>query len=368
MIKLPPIVLIVHPGTLGDVLLSVEAIRQTREIFPSHHVVWVGRSEVGDLLLRSGEVHEVIGIESSFLSPLFTIDGKFDNRLARYLERTTHCVCWMTNHEETISSNLQPFGIRCIIQSPHSPKLPGVHQEEKFSNTLRPWGVSPEASRRRKKPLYLNNVLAGSESESLDQGFQFINTSYFVIHPGSGSKHKCVNPALLGGIAKRVLENSGMSLVLLSGPADEVQVNHLLEQIPCGGFHLVRNQSLPTVAEVLKRAALYIGHDSGVSHLAAMVGTPSIVLFGPTNPTNWAPRGDHVTVIPGPPCQCEDWSQVHQCQTKSCLDIPAHSVLHKVEEKLLAKRKFQISDFKSQMGSHNRNPKFQISGSLSSYP
>ena len=178
MTKTSSIVLIVHPGTLGDVLLAVEAIRKIKEAFPSHHVVWVGQSVVGDMLLECGEVHEVIGIESSFLSPLFTENGKFDNQLTVILERTTHCVCWMTNHEETISNHLQAFGIRCIIQSPHSPELPGVHQEEKFLKTLFPWGLSPDASQYRKRRLCLNSTFAEAEIESLDKRFQFFNTGY----------------------------------------------------------------------------------------------------------------------------------------------------------------------------------------------
>ena len=61
-----PVILIVHPGTLGDVLLAVAALRALRKTFPSHHVVWVGQSEVGKLLLACEEVNEIIGIEGPF--------------------------------------------------------------------------------------------------------------------------------------------------------------------------------------------------------------------------------------------------------------------------------------------------------------
>jgi ADP-heptose:LPS heptosyltransferase len=47
----------------------------------------------------------------------------------------------------------------------------------------------------------------------------------------------------------------------------------------------------------LATARVYIGNDSGVSHLAAAVGTPTVVLFGPTDPAVWAPRGDRVRVL-----------------------------------------------------------------------
>jgi len=47
-------------------------------------------------------------------------------------------------------------------------------------------------------------------------------------------------------------------------------------------------------------ACVYIGNDSGIAHLAAAVGTPVVVLFGPTDPRVWAPRGSKVRVIARP--------------------------------------------------------------------
>jgi ADP-heptose:LPS heptosyltransferase len=56
----------------------------------------------------------------------------------------------------------------------------------------------------------------------------------------------------------------------------------------------VRIDNLYDLGCWLARARVYIGNDSGISHLAAAVGTPTIVLFGPTNPLVWAPRGSRV--------------------------------------------------------------------------
>jgi ADP-heptose:LPS heptosyltransferase len=51
------------------------------------------------------------------------------------------------------------------------------------------------------------------------------------------------------------------------------------------------------LARWLARARLYAGNDSGITHLAAAVGTPVLALFGPTNPEVWAPRGPNVRVV-----------------------------------------------------------------------
>jgi hypothetical protein len=60
---------------------------------------------------------------------------------------------------------------------------------------------------------------------------------------------------------------------------------------------VVRDLPLTELAARLARCRLFLGHDSGVSHLAAAVGTPCVLLFGPTEPAMWAPPGAHVRVV-----------------------------------------------------------------------
>ena len=55
---------------------------------------------------------------------------------------------------------------------------------------------------------------------------------------------------------------------------------------------LLRDLSVRLLAGVLTQADLFLGHDSGVTHLAALLGVPTVALFGPTDPARWAPQGD----------------------------------------------------------------------------
>jgi heptosyltransferase-3 len=59
----------------------------------------------------------------------------------------------------------------------------------------------------------------------------------------------------------------------------------------------VRIDNLYELACWLARGRLYIGNDSGITHLAAAAGTPVLAIFGPTDPEIWAPRGPHVRVV-----------------------------------------------------------------------
>jgi ADP-heptose:LPS heptosyltransferase len=76
------------------------------------------------------------------------------------------------------------------------------------------------------------------------------------------------------------------------GPA-EVDIAAIVR---ASGFPVVADIDLPEVAALCRMARVFIGNDSGVSHLAAAAGAPGVVIFGPTDPMRWRPLGD-VTVL-----------------------------------------------------------------------
>ncbi|HVN85017.1 MAG TPA: glycosyltransferase family 9 protein [Candidatus Binatia bacterium] len=106
--------------------------------------------------------------------------------------------------------------------------------------------------------------------------------SFVLIHPGSGAERKNWE-----GFAMVVehLRASGASVAVVLGPAESERT------LPSRNVATVRDANLRQVAALLRRAALYVGNDSGVSHLAAAVGTRSLVLFGATDALRWAPMG-----------------------------------------------------------------------------
>jgi len=71
---------------------------------------------------------------------------------------------------------------------------------------------------------------------------------------------------------------------------------------------------------LLRSASAYIGNDSGVSHLSAWAGLPSVVIFGPTDPLRWAPRGRRVQVVQ-PPLDCRPCFETaaDSCAAADCL-------------------------------------------------
>ena len=117
-----------------------------------------------------------------------------------------------------------------------------------------------------------------------------------VLHAGSGSPSK--NWGGFNALMCRWHERYADTVILLHGPAEaHIATPSEPEVIDIDGL------TLPQVAALLRACSLYLGNDSGISHLAGAVGARGAVLFGPTDPTTWAPRSDRLQVLHAPtPC------------------------------------------------------------------
>lgn len=87
------------------------------------------------------------------------------------------------------------------------------------------------------------------------------------------------------------LAERGLMVVVTGGPSpdEQAQVDRVIRSLPAVAVQPVAHLDLPSLGYLLSRAALYVGTDTAVSHMAAAVGTPTVVLFGPSNPVKWGP-------------------------------------------------------------------------------
>jgi ADP-heptose:LPS heptosyltransferase len=122
-----------------------------------------------------------------------------------------------------------------------------------------------------------------------------IRRPYAVIHPGSGSQRKDW-PVSRFAAAATVWHAEGLKIAIVAGPADERSAGQLKGLLGASAA-LLPTQRLSVLAAVLAESSAYLGNDSGVSHLAAAVGAPTIAVFGPTRAARWRPRGRRAVAI-----------------------------------------------------------------------
>jgi len=118
-----------------------------------------------------------------------------------------------------------------------------------------------------------------------------------VVHPGSGGLRKIWPLSRWRMLLHWLRERQEVRTLLVLGPADERIRPFVRDVVASSGITMVEGLELPAFAALLSQADAYIGNDSGATHLAASMGTPSVAVFGPTDPAVWGPRGDHVTVF-----------------------------------------------------------------------
>ncbi|MFM8552371.1 MAG: glycosyltransferase family 9 protein [Nitrospiraceae bacterium] len=265
---------------------------------------------------------QLFPLEQDYLAQLLAGSESCAPTLRAWLDKTDLAVGWMKDSEGGLAATLAGLGAgKVILRSPMDSDHASFHQVDRYCETV----STVAGGRLDEKRLRLPDALLHVAAESVVGAGVGNGQAIVVLHPGSGSPHKCCGHGLFVKLIEQV-RAWGALPVLLAGPADMERVRAIQDSfadppVALEGFELI------AVAGLLAQAALYIGHDSGITHLAACLHVPTIALFGPTDPQRWAPRGRHVEVVSGAPCVCRDWHSVQACTEKPCLKVPAEPVL-----------------------------------------
>ena len=118
------------------------------------------------------------------------------------------------------------------------------------------------------------------------------------LHPGGGRDEKCWPEDRFAALTLRLRRN-GLRSVLVGGRPDLARAGRILVDSAPGTLDATGRLPLGALLAGLSRCSVFVGNDSGPAHLAAAVGAPVVVLFGPTDPEVWAPLGQSVTLVRG---------------------------------------------------------------------
>jgi heptosyltransferase III len=274
-------ILVIRGGAIGDFILTLPAIRLLRDSFPAAHLEILGYRHIAALAEMSGYANATRSIEYAALSTFFNRDGDLAPDLIDYFSSFQQVVSYLFDPDEIFASNLRRAGVRNLIVG--SAKING--QEHAARQLARPL---------ERLALYLENPAAFI----LPNEQRKVNRALIAIHPGSGSEAKNWPLDRFVELTRELLRSDEKrQLLLVGGEADEERVTKLVRALPNERVSVIKPFSLTKLASLLQNCALFIGHDSGISHLAAAVETPCLLLFGPTDPAIWAPANLQVRVL-----------------------------------------------------------------------
>jgi ADP-heptose:LPS heptosyltransferase len=278
-------------------------------------------------------VQAVSSFDRADLVALFQPEATPAVSLQEYLDSFDLILSYATAPEHVFARNLARLARgQVLLLEARSPSV-RVHMSLYLQQPLGKLGLAPDFSypALHLTPTDQQEAARWWEAHALD------GASVVAIHPGSGSPAKNWPAERFAALARRLRQERGLRILLVSGPADDAAVAGVRRCLaePDGAVPqgppassgqeqnpiLLHNPPSPLLAAILSRCRLYVGNDSGVSHLAAALGVPVVVIFGPTDPEVWAPRGPVVHILHTPtacaPCAPP---QRQTCQERACLE------------------------------------------------
>ena len=267
--------LIYHAGALGDFITALPAMSAWRAIHPAERIILLGKGTYADLA-QPGLFDEVWEAGSSQFAPLFGSGPSGSEAGLRSRLHGMRSALLFCSASSGLPFNLTLLGVAEIMRQEPFPT-------EKVS--IIDYHLS----------LFPHLAISGNDRVPrlrLPDADLAVAPGTVALHPGSGDRKKNWPKERFEELAGR-LKSEGCDVRWVLGHAEEELV------LPAGSREW-RNVRLPELAARLSACRLFVGNDSGIAHLAAAVGCPTVTLFGDSDPDVWAPCGVNVVVVRAP--------------------------------------------------------------------
>jgi ADP-heptose:LPS heptosyltransferase len=309
----PQNILVIDFGQLGDVVVSLPALRAIRERFPAARItVAVGSSAaavvdlsgfanatlpVDRVALRDGPtaasimrifklVQDVRKLEFDFVIDLHSLS---ETNLLGFLSGASHRLfSRRPGRSLDFLSNFRP-------QPPVEDTSPTKHAVDRYLDLLIPLGIKdaqrvPQLKTRLEDDKFIEEML---KREKANTGTPLVG-----IFPGAGHPSRRWPVERFAELADRLVRNDGVRIVLFAGPEERELVKQIRGSFPKSTFVLDR-LTIPQLASALARLAVFVSNDTGPMHIAAAVGTSVVIMLDQRAPRSYIPFGEEHRVVTG---------------------------------------------------------------------
>ena len=306
-------IIVLHAGALGDCVLTLALVRAMKASWGEPSVVMAGRSGIVAWAKRHGLVSEAYALDPLGLHALYRANAELPEATRELLQRAHRIVSFLGGPTDPVSVRLRELlGDKFMAVDPKvndDTLRVGRHITQQWADDLAklggaiqssaciPFGISKERRKTHRQRLeaWLRSRGADSYAQAQARPLQSIT----LCHPGSGGLDKCVPLEALETLI-RLLRRDGATPAWMVGP-DEVErfgrswLRRLEASAP-----VIFEEKLDVAADLVCGADAYIGHDAGMTHVAALAGTRTLAIFGPTDARIWRPVGSCCTIVGSP--------------------------------------------------------------------
>jgi heptosyltransferase-3 len=271
--------IVYHTGGLGDFITTFPAISEWNRRNSGFRKILLGKPSYGILGVHAGLFDEVWDVERPAFSWLYSPEQQIPESARKMFLQITSALLF-TSYDSPVLARFREFKIKPLLFQDPFPQQ-RIHISEYHSSLIK---NDSSMTGPKWHQLFPHPDFKNKADKLLEDAGKFV-----ALHPGSGSERKNWPINKFAELAEKLREK-GFRVVWIAGPAEEDL------SFPSTDI-LVRNAPLPLLVHMFARSCLYVGNDSGISHLAAACGAPCVVLFGPSDPAVWKPPGKNVGIV-----------------------------------------------------------------------
>lgn len=275
-------ILVIRGGAIGDFILTLPALAALRRQFPQVYLEVLGYPHIAQLALAGGLVDRVQPIEARALAGFFARNGELAENLCNYFSGFDIILSYLYDPDEIFKTNVARCRRGQFIAGPHRPdEKERTHATEVFLKPLERLAIFDADPVPRL-------VLDPRPSSRVAQ---------LALHPGSGSERKNWPEARWVALIVQLLNSTGFRLLLVGGEAEGERLQRLAAALPPARCSVAKSLQLAELAVRLRSCAGFVGHDSGITHLASALGVPTLALWADSVEEVWRPQGERLTIV-----------------------------------------------------------------------
>jgi heptosyltransferase-3 len=279
-------ILVIRGGAIGDFILTLPVLAALRTYLPQARIEVLGYRHVAQLALAGGLAHDVRSIEARPLAGFFAQNGDLSPELQEYFSSFAVIVSYLFDPDGVFRANVASCSKAQFIAGPHRPDEQGdFHATATFLKPLERLAIFDADP--------IPRLPAGPPKHARVPGL-------LAVHPGSGAERKNWPEEKWSHLIQELIGSTACRLLLIGGEAEETRLERLAASLPASRVQLAQSLPLVELTERLRACEAFIGHDSGITHLAAAVGLPLLALWGETNETVWRPLGTRIRIMRAP--------------------------------------------------------------------
>lgn len=275
-------ILVIRGGAIGDFILTLPAMAALRRQFPQTYLEVLGYPHVASLSKLAGYVNEVRSIEARALAGFFARHGVLDQDLSAHFGSFNIIVSYLYDPDQIFQDNVARCSKAQFIAGQHRPdEARDIHATDVFLKPLERLTIfDAEPVPRINLPSRLHS-----------------GTRTLAVHPGSGSEAKNWPEHHWATLLRTIALETSWRVLLVGGEAEGDRLQRLSSIIPVERLNVAMHQPLTDLASRLAVCDAFIGHDSGITHLAGAVGLRGIALWSGTKPSIWRPRTEQFELL-----------------------------------------------------------------------